>query len=343
MEPIGRTHRIGTSVIAVQSTFPDEQACHNYLEAVRWPKGVRCLKCEHKGISKFTVGGKKRINKKTGEAQQGPDRYMYQCLKCKYQFQATTGSIFTDTHLPLRTWFMATALICNAKKGISAKQVERDLGVSYKTAWYLCHRIRESITGGATVFSGKVEMDEVFIGGRFDPRRHEVRQGDHKIPVVGVLKRGDEETHSKVQAVQVPRVGKPVIQGIIKERVSFDAQIFTDEGAVYRHLTKTHNHQIVIHSRGEYARGEAHINGIEGFWSLVKRQIIGQHHWVSIKHLRRYLDERVYSFNNRSVDRFGMVMASLLIGSALRYKRLTSEVTVVPEGGTQGDPDSSPA
>src|ERR1700733_14986279 len=140
MEANGKTHRIGTSLITVQKFFPDEQACHDYLQVARWPNGVRCLRCDCERISKFTEKGKTRTNA-AGEKRTGPDRFMYQCLKCKYKFQATTGTVFTDTHLPLRTWFMATALVCNAKKGTSAEQIERDLDISYKTAWYLCHRI----------------------------------------------------------------------------------------------------------------------------------------------------------------------------------------------------------
>lgn len=237
---------------------------------------------------------------------------------------------------------MATALVCNAKKGISAKQVERDLDISYKTAWYLCHRIRESMQGGASVFSGIIEMDEMFVGGKFDPRRHTSRGGDHKTPVVGVLQRAEGDAHSKVHAEIVDRVNRPAIEEIVKERVSFDAKIFTDEGASYRHMNFTRTgHDIVIHSRGEYVRGEVHTNGIEGFWSLVKRQIIGQHHWVSIKHLRRYLNERVFGFNNRQTDRFAMVLLGLLINGALRYKRLTSEVSVSSEA--DGDLGVGPA
>src|SRR6266481_5180876 len=139
----GKTHRIGPSIIQTAKDFATEKQCHDYLEAARWPNGVRCLQCGNAGISKFTVKGKTRVvtNKTTGAVttKTGPDRFMYQCLEktCKYQFAATTGTIFTDTHLPLSTWMQALALMCTAKKGISAKQMERTLGVSYKTAWYL--------------------------------------------------------------------------------------------------------------------------------------------------------------------------------------------------------------
>jgi hypothetical protein len=141
----GKTHRIGPSIIDTAKAFASEEACHEYLEAARWPEGVRCLVCGHDKVSKFTVRGHMRTYA-NGETKPTPDRFMYQCLnpECKYQFAATTGTIFSDTHLPLRTWMLAVALMCNAKKGISAKQMERDMGVSYKTAWYLNHRIRKA-------------------------------------------------------------------------------------------------------------------------------------------------------------------------------------------------------
>src|ERR1017187_2978606 len=146
----GKTHRIGPNLIETARVFASEENCHTYLEAARWPEGVRCLRCESDKISKFTLRGKMKTYA-TGETRPMPDRYLYQCLLCNYQFAGTTGTIFSDTHLPLSKWMMAVALICNAKKGISAKQMERAMGVSYKTAWYLNHRIREAMAGGGDI------------------------------------------------------------------------------------------------------------------------------------------------------------------------------------------------
>src|SRR5262249_52655012 len=134
----GKTHRVGPSIIQTAKDFPSEQACHNYLEAARWPNGVQCLQCNSSNISKYVLAGRTRvrISKKTGQPytpDPSPDRYMYQCLECGHQFAATTGTLFSDTHLPLRIWMQAVALMCSAKKGISAKQIERTLDVSYKT------------------------------------------------------------------------------------------------------------------------------------------------------------------------------------------------------------------
>ena len=168
------------ALIDVQREFATEEQCLAYLEAMRWPDGVRCLKCGLDRISKFVTKRSKRskpyISKRTGEAKEHTirSRYLYQCLdsECGFQFSATTGTIFNDTHLPLPQWLMAVALMVNAKKGLSAKQMERDLGVSYPTAWYLCHRIRKAMEEGQPgLLTGTVEADETYVGGKYDRRR----------------------------------------------------------------------------------------------------------------------------------------------------------------------------
>lgn len=174
---MAKTTRVGKSLISVQEELGTEEQCLAFLETLRWPEGVRCLNCGGDKISKFSTKESVRksayISKRTGEAKEHkiPARHLYQCLnpECWYQFTATTGTIFNDSHLPLRKWMQATAIICNAKKGVSAKQLQRDIGVSYKTAWYLSHRIREAMTVGNfsdTKLTGTVEVDETFIGGK---------------------------------------------------------------------------------------------------------------------------------------------------------------------------------
>jgi hypothetical protein len=182
-------------------------------------------------------------------------------------------------------------------------------------------------------------MDEAHIGGRYDERRKRAKYD--KAPVVGVLQRGTKEKASQVQAMHVEHVDKLLVHSIIDERVSFDANIYTDEGGVYRQLAKTRKHEIVVHSKDEYVRGEVHVNSLEGFWSLVKRQIIGQHHWVSVKHLQSYLNERVWAFNNRKeADLFSLVIAALLIGAALPYAALTANLEVVSSDDLSDEPRS---
>jgi hypothetical protein len=157
----GKSHRIGKSLIEIQRSFRTEEKCQAYLEAARWPEGVRCLKCDGDKVSKFVTNetSRERVNRKGQTVTvRVPARTLYQCLnaECGHQFSATTGTLFNDSHLPLSKWFMGIALMCNAKKGLSAKQMERDLGVNYRTAWYLNHRIRKAMDEGISMFDGVV-------------------------------------------------------------------------------------------------------------------------------------------------------------------------------------------
>lgn len=170
------------NLIETTKRFGDQESCVNYLEAARWPDGVQCLKCDARHISRITTNAteSKRKDPKTGEVKvrKVPARIVYQCYACGHQFSATTGTIFHDTHLALEKWFLAVALMVNAKKGISALQMKRDLKVAYKTAWYLNHRIREAMalieTADGEKLEGTVEADETYIGGKYDPRRKPV-------------------------------------------------------------------------------------------------------------------------------------------------------------------------
>ncbi|MGI8744757.1 MAG: IS1595 family transposase [Bryobacteraceae bacterium] len=179
--------------------------------------------------------------------------------------------MFNDTHLSIEKWFMAIGIMCNAKKGISAKQMERDLGVSYKTAWYLNHRIRKAMDEGVeTLFTGTVEADETYVGGKFDKRRK--RQRWDKTPVFGIIERGDEEKPSRVRAAHIRgSVNRWHIGNEIDATVSSDAKMMTDESDLYANLTRRgFDQDIVIHSDKEWVRRECHTQGIDGFWSLFK-------------------------------------------------------------------------
>jgi hypothetical protein len=183
---MAKTTRVGKSVIAVQRELGTDEQCLAFLEALRWPDGVRCIKCDGDKISKFSTKESERARtNKRGETRtvKVPPRHLYECLdpKCGQQFTATAGTLFNDTHLPLRKWMMAVAVMCNAKKGVSAKQLQRDVEVSYKTAWYLEHRIREAmITGNWTdqKMTGTIEADETFVGGKYDKRRKREKYAD---------------------------------------------------------------------------------------------------------------------------------------------------------------------
>jgi len=323
----GKSHRVGKSLIDVQKEFGTDEQCHAYLEQARWPDGVRCLQCDCDKVSKFVTNETKRerVNRK-GETVEVrvPARRLYQCLNpaCNYQFSVTTGTLFNDSHLPLQKWFLAVGIMCNAKKGVSAKQLERDLGVNYRTAWYLAHRIRKAMADGAIgeQFSGVVEMDETYVGGKFDPRRHD-RWHENKETVFGMVERG-----GNVKAWHIQKQGKfASITGKIKQNVAVDAAlVLTDESRLYAKLNEQgYRHAAIEHSIGQYVQGIVHTNSIENFWSLFKRGVIGSFHKVSIKHLDRYLAEFCFRFNGRrNQELFAMTILYLVIASALPYQKL---------------------
>jgi transposase-like protein len=221
-------------LITIATTYGTEEACLNYLEKARWPEGVRCIGKDEDG----KVCGSDKVTKfstKEGQRKSGrkiPARHLYQCQECGYQFTAKTETLFNDSHLPLTKWFIAVTLLTNAKKGMSAKQLQRDLNISYGAAWYACHRIREAMKGQGGLFSGTVEMDETYIGGRFDPRRHE-KKVEHK------------------QGVPIPNREATIIRATVQKYVAKDAMVYADEWSGYRHMRKERPglYDIVIHSR----------------------------------------------------------------------------------------------
>jgi ISXO2-like transposase domain/Transposase zinc-ribbon domain len=332
--------RNAPSLIDVKAKFGTTEQCVQYLEATRWPNGVRCLVCGCDKISKFVTNEttRERKNRKgIVTTVRVPARHLYTCLEptCGFQFSPTTGTILHDTHLPLEKWFMAVALMCNAKKGLSAKQMERDLGVNYRTAWYLCHRIRKAMEDGdpGRVFMGTVEADETYIGGKYDRRRQ--RGPYEKQPVVGFVQRPTEyagkKLCSQVRAFPIQTASASVLSGAVTNNVAINADVFiTDQNPGYTSIGKFYRHETVNHISLEYVRKgdprSIHTNSIENFWSLFKRGLIGSYHKVSIKHLRRYLDEFTFRFNNRETqDLFGLVMLNLVIAAGIKYAELTAK------------------
>jgi hypothetical protein len=322
------------SLIDVTKQFGTTAQCVSYLEAARWPDGVRCLVCGCDKISKFVTNETERERNRKGVVKtvRVPARYLYTCLEptCGFQFSPTAGTIMHDSHLPLPQWFMAAALMCNAKKGLSAKQMERDLGVSYRTAWYLNHRIRKAMEDGAPgLLTGTVEADETYVGGDYDKRRKRGKYG--KQPVFGALQRSSGDESSKVRVFPIPTASAAVLTGAVKGTVSVEADLLvTDEHRGYKKIGKIYRHETVNHIALEYVRkGDPRLittNSIENFWSLFKRGLIGSFHKVSVKHLRRYLDEFTFRFNNRDAkDLFALVMLNLVISTGIKYAELTAK------------------
>ena len=292
------------NLVSLIERFHDEDACRKYMEGLRWPDGVRCPRC---GSDKLS-----RIKK----------RDQFDCDSCRYQFSVTAGTIFHDTHLPLWKWFLAVYLIVESKKGISANQLKRTIGVSYKTAWYLCHRIRAALKEvDAQLLKGIIETDETFVGGKVEGMGRGYT--DNKVVVVGAVQRD-----GAIRLQVVKGRGRDTLQGFVRENVAEDTEaIYTDEWEAYTgiadHDTK---HETVNHSEKEYVRGEVHVNSVENIWSLLKRSIIGSYHQVSAKHLDAYLDELEFRFNNRENPfMFRDAMLKLLLAETLPYAKLIAD------------------
>lgn len=292
-----------TNLVKVIEQFRSEDRCRELLQTLRWPEGVRCPRCNSDKIS--------RIIK----------RNQFDCDGCRYQFSVTAGTIFGDSHLPLWKWFLAVTILCDSKKGISAHQLKRMLGVSYKTAWYLCHRIRKSMQAVHSSFlNGVVEIDEVYLGGK--PRRGRPRT--EKQPVIGIRQRNGE-----LRFIMAKDVTAATIRSIIKDNVGDDVEmIITDEAAVYPWSLRTaqqDKHRTINHSR-EYVNGVVHTNTVESAFSLLRRGIIGTWHKVSVKHLPAYLNEMAFRFNNRRNPRlFQLTLKRMLDAKTLTFSQLTAD------------------
>jgi transposase-like protein len=286
--------------------FGSEDKCRAYLEALRWPDEIMCPRCQSRKISQIVK------------------RNQFDCDSCRYQFSVTAGTIFNDSHLPLWKWFLCVYLLCEAKKGMSAMQLKRTLGTSYKTAWYLCHRIRAAMKEAhREPLTGIVEMDETYIGGK----THHASKGRslrEKEVVVGIKQRGGQLRFFHAEDVKSGTLAK-----YIKENVSSDVEvIMTDEWLGYPKAMMEagihkSQHKTIKHKDHIYVDGDITTNGIESAFSLLKRGIVGSWHKVSAKHLLAYLDEMTFRFNNRSNPYlFRDTLIRLLQAEAVEYKKL---------------------
>jgi transposase-like protein len=289
--------------------FGSEEKCRAYLEALRWTEGVECPRCKSDKISKIVK------------------RNQYDCDACRYQFSVTAGTVFNDSHLPLWKWFLATYLLCESRKGMSANQIKRTLGISYKTAWYLCHRIRSAMQEINPVpLGGVVEMDETYIGGRYHGPNGKTNKLSNKQIVIGIKQRGGDLRFFKAEDVKSGTLAK-----YIRENIREDVEVvMTDELTAYPKAMieagiHGRKHETINHSAGVYVDGDVTTNGIESAFSLLKRGIIGSWHKVSAKHLPAYLDEMTFRFNNRNNPYlFRDTMMKLVEAPVLEYKKLTA-------------------
>lgn len=303
-----------TNLISLLTYFKDEGVCSQYLAAIRWADGMVCPydDCKHEHI--HTCANNK-----------------YKCAKCKRIYSVRVGTMFEDSRLPLQKWFAAIYLVTAHKKGISSLQLHRDIGVTQKTAWFLLHRIRHTLGLPQTEpLKGTIEADETFIGGA-EKNKHANKKIDNaqgrsvkgKSAVAGVLQRGGE-----VRAEKVPDTRGYNLRPFVIKNVDFGAIVNTDEWGGYNGLAQRFQHKRINHLLGEYVNGETHTNGMEGFWSQLKRSVYGCYHSVSDKHLQNYIDESVFRYNTREISeelRFNAMLSH--ITKHLTYKQLTHDAT----------------
>ncbi len=294
----------------VNQLFPTDDRCRELLERLRWPEGVMCPRCKDTRVSRLK------------------DYARFECVGCEYQFTVTSGTIFHDSHLPLPIWFMAVLLLCEAKKGMSAMQLKRTLWGqhkgSYKTAWYLCHRIRRAMKQvEPPMLDGTVEMDETYVGGKKRGTPVDGSEEDHKEVVIGIRQRD-----GALRFFHAEDAKKGTLAKYIQENISTDVEVIvTDDLPAYPKAVGDFKHETVNHTRKEYVRfgTDIHTNTIESAFSLLKRGIIGTWHKVSAKHLQAYLDEMTFRFDRRkSSDLFLDTLRHMVTADPLTFEQLTA-------------------
>ena len=306
--------------------FADTETCLTFLAGLRWPNGVSCPHCSSSEVTFLADYRRWKCR------QDHPQR----------QFSIKTGTIFEDSPLGLNKWLPAVWLIVNAKNGISSYEVARALGVTQKTAWFMLHRIRLAMQRGSlNKIRGEVEIDETFIGGkaRFmhrNKRRAKINGtgGTGKAAIMGLLERHGPDGHSTVRARVIPNVKRRVLSPEVRQHVHAGSEVFTDALQSYKDLGTDYAHQVIDHAES-YAKGKVHTNGLENFWSLLKRGIKGTYVSVEPFHLFRYLDEEAFRFNSRKTTDGSRFLAALhtIVGRRLTYKTLIgqgSELATTP-------------
>lgn len=308
-----------TTLMEAIAHFSTGDNAHNFIVKMRWPNGVCCPRCQSTKVTAIAT-------RKTWECKS--------CTKQK-QFSVRVGTIMEDSLIPLPKWLAAFWLLANSKNGVSSWEIHRSLGLTQKSAWFLLQRIRLALkTGSFEKFKGTVESDESYIGGKSINMHPERRMrlpnrglgGQGKAVVHGLLERGTDAQHSRIKATVVPNARKGTIKPILDASIEPGSNLYTDTALTYLKLDSELMHKMVDHAI-EYVNGQVHTNGLENFWSLLKRSVHGTYVAVEPVHLERYIDEQVFRFNNRGHDdrkRFCKAVAAC-VGKRLTYSELTGK------------------
>ena len=306
----GRSYRTGMTVIELFDMFPDEESARRWFEESRWPNGPICPHCD---------SGERVSEVKSGKPMP------WRCLACKRHFSVRLGTAMEGSPLPLRKWVVGVYLMTTSLKGVSSMKLHRDLGITQKSAWFMAQRIREGWAQGQQL-SGEVEVDESYFGGKDRNRPEHKRAGKRgpsgKAAVLGMV----ERKSGKIKAMPVERTDSRTLQGKVLAHIEAGSTVYTDDHGAYRGLGGViYRHRSVRHSAAEYVNGQAHTNGIESFWAMLKRGYHGTFHHVSEKHLGRYVSEFAGRQTRRdfsTIEQMALITRTM-VGRRLTYRRLT--------------------